>query len=132
MKKRLNNLLEAFESKTEIDFKKNKGIENKNDNVELLMDNEKDNNLTKIALDGSLNNINNSFWGIISDLNGFLANLTELEIENKKDVENIINTLIDDTTISIGMLNKVTELINERKSELISSGEEKAEELLDK
>lgn len=70
-------------------------------------------------------------WDIISQINSLIATFDfEYKDENKDDITAILNQLVDDSTINVGMLHKVAELVSTKTSELLDSGEEKAEEII--
>lgn len=70
-------------------------------------------------------------WEIISQINSLIATFDyEYKEENKDDITAILNQLVDDSTINVGMLHKVAELVSTKTSELLDSGEEKAEEII--
>ena len=74
--------------------------------------------------------IKDSVWDIISTLNGLIVNAEVDNCPNKEEVITLLNEIVDEETIVVGMLEKVSELINEKRSSLIQKGKEKAENLL--
>ena len=48
-------------------------------------------------------------------------------LQNKEAIKEVLETINDDLTIDIGMINKVSNMLSENEAELISVGEEKAE-----
>ena len=91
-----------------------------------------DKDVIKNAYLAALNNVLNATWDIISELNSVIATSEVAnDCPNKEDVKNILNTIVDDTTITIGMLNKAIELVNPKFGELINQGENKAEDSIE-
>ena len=91
-----------------------------------------DKDVIKNAYIAALNNVLNATWDIISELNSVIATSEVAnDCPNKEDVKNILNTIVDDTTITIGMLNKAIELVNPKFGELINQGENKAEDSIE-
>lgn len=71
-------------------------------------------------------------WALISQVNGAIATLDyTYSKNNKEDIKNILNTLVDDLTIDVGMLYKVSDMMNEKTEKLLDAGAEKAEEVAD-
>lgn len=77
-------------------------------------------------VNGTVTNI----WDLVAQINGLIATIEPEEISNKEKVLEILNTLVDDLTVDIGMINKVRDIVDEEKTELIDKGEEKAEQLI--
>ena len=46
------------------------------------------------------------------------------------EIIELLNSIVDDSTVNIGILHKVFELLNSEKAELLVSGQEKAEEII--
>lgn len=70
-------------------------------------------------------------WEVIGNLNSIIATFDyEYKAENKEDVLSILNQLVDDNTISVGMLYKASELISTRMTSLVDAGQEKAEDII--
>ena len=70
-------------------------------------------------------------WEIISQINSLIATFDyEYKEDNKDDVTAILNQLVDDSTINVGMLHKVAELVSNKTADLMNAGEEKAEEII--
>ena len=83
------------------------------------------------ALSDYVNGIIGSVWNLISDINGAIVTFDEqFKKDEKSDVNEILNNIVTDLTIDIGMLNKVRELVDVEKEELIDKGEEKAEDIV--
>lgn len=86
----------------------------------------------KAACKTSTNNIIQLAWNLINELNSLIATIDfDYKESNKDDIKKILNTIIDDTTIDIGMLYKVISLFDGDVQELISDGESKAEEIIE-
>lgn len=70
-------------------------------------------------------------WEIISHFNSLIATFDyDYKEANKDDILAVLNQLVDDSTINVGMLHKVSELVSSKSSELVSTGQEKAEEII--
>ena len=84
------------------------------------------------AFTDMINNAIQQEWNLISALNGIAATFDfEYKDGNKQDIINVLNQIVDDTTINIGMLHKAAELVSLKTSELLDAGEEKAEEIIE-
>lgn len=65
-------------------------------------------------------------YNSISSLKSILTTLGT-ELSDKQDVRDILNAIIDERTIHVGMLQKAIDLLNDEHKELVDAGEEKAE-----
>ena len=65
-------------------------------------------------------------YNSISSLKSVLTTL-DSELPNRDDIKDILNTIIDERTIHIGMLQKAIDLLSDDHKELLDAGEEKAE-----
>ena len=126
-----------------IDTSNDEGSENTND-VEPNMDtapventeptpiiNDDNNNDTNNeVIVNNFNGLVNQLWGTIDQLKGTKAFIeTETFLVNNKDsINNLIEDLIDDLTIDIGVVYKLIELANPKVSLLINKGQNKASE----
>lgn len=79
-----------------------------------------------------INNLTQEAWNFISSVNSSIATIEDglKNEETKKEIIELLNTIVDDATINIGILHKVFSLINSNKADLIASGEEKAEDII--
>lgn len=85
------------------------------------------------ACEEAVNSLTQQAWDFISNINSVIATLElNYKEEAKKDVIEILNALITDSTINIGMLQKATNLMNIEKIDLLDAGEDKAEKVLTK
>ena len=98
------------------------------ENTEEIMDDKVKENTFSDLVTG----IKNSVWDVISALNGLIVNTEVEDCPNKEEVNELLNQITDDETIVIGMLEKVSELMNLERTELIQQGKDKAEKLLNK
>lgn len=72
----------------------------------------------------------NDCWSFITNANGVIATL-EFNNEAIGDVESVktlLNDVVDQTTINIGILHKVATMVDSNTAELIATGENKAEQ----
>lgn len=93
--------------------------------------NEPSEQIQQTAFSEMLNSAIQEEWNFISSLNGIIATFDfEYKEENKEDIINILNQLVDDTTINIGMLHKAAELVSTKTTELLDAGQEKAEDII--
>lgn len=79
-----------------------------------------------------VNNLIQSAWNFISEINSTIATI-EYDFKDanaKKEIIELLNSIVDDSTVNIGILHKVFELLNSEKAELLASGQEKAEEII--
>ena len=66
----------------------------------------------------------NSFWELIGHLNSIIATLDiSDDCPNKEEIAKIINSVVDDTTISIGVLNGIIPLVNPKTASLLKTDE---------
>jgi len=78
-----------------------------------------------------LNDLITSEYGKIDEVKSLIATFTsEDAIDSNSEVIAILNAFIDETTISIGMLTKASELIDSTTSDLMKQGIEKAEDAI--
>lgn len=78
-----------------------------------------------------INNAIQEQWNIISTLNSIIATFDfDYKGENREDILTILNQLVDDSTISVGMLHKISELVSTKVTELVTAGENKAENII--
>ena len=64
----------------------------------------------------------------ISALKSVLTTLG-LDLPERTDVQDILNEIINERTMHVGMLQKAIDLLNEEHKELLDAGEEKAEQI---
>ena len=95
-------------------------------------DPEVEENAFKTSVGDSINGLSNQCWEFISNVNGLIATIdfNYNSGDNKEEIKEILNSLVDDATISVGMIEKASELLDAQKSDLINSGREKAEEII--
>lgn len=65
----------------------------------------------------------------ISNLKSVLVSLGQ-DLPDREDLKEIINSIIDERTIHVGMLQKAIDLLSESHKELLDAGEEKAEAIV--
>lgn len=88
-------------------------------------------NVEQAAFTDMINSAIQTHWDIISAITGTIATFEfNYQGENKEEIITILNQIIDDSTINIGMLHKVSELISTKTTDLLSAGEEKAEQII--
>ena len=81
-----------------------------------------------------INDAIQSKWYSIDNLKSIITTIESEEygdLPAKEEVIAIVNEVIDQETMSIGMLTKASELIDDKNNELMKQGEEKAEEIID-
>lgn len=84
------------------------------------------------AFEQMINDSIKQHWDTISNLNAIIATLDfDYKEANKEDIQKIMNELVDQTTINVGMLYKVLELVSGKTSDLIDKGVEKADDIVD-
>lgn len=72
-------------------------------------------------------------WDLINQFNSLIASFEfDYNKDNKEDIKTILNQLVDDATISVGMLYKIQDLISDETTKLIDLGIQKAEEIIEK
>jgi len=69
---------------------------------------------------------------IYNDISTLKSILTTLSVEmpGRDDIKDILNSVIDERTMHVGMLQKAIEMLNEGHKELVDAGEEKAEQII--
>ena len=78
-----------------------------------------------------INDLITTEYGKIDEVKSLIATFdSEDAIEKNEEVISILNAFIDETTISIGMLTKATELIDSTTNDLMQQGIEKAEDAI--
>ena len=98
---------------------------------EEIIDNEINPEVEKQAFISSIDNLIQSAWALNGDIQSIIATFDDnYKGENLEDIKDILNRAVDDLTINIGMFNKAIELIDNKRSDLVDAGEEKAEELI--
>lgn len=80
------------------------------------------------AISSIIANEVSSSYSRIDSLKGIVATISS-EMPDKGEVIAILNSLIDEDTVQIGMLQKAMDLIDGKSSELIGSGEDTAEDI---
>lgn len=84
-----------------------------------------------IAYSGMINQLIQNKWNMISEVKSIIATMeSSYEDANKENIQNILNNIVDDITINIGMLHKVITLFDNNSSNLLQSGQEKAENII--
>lgn len=87
--------------------------------------------MLKNACENATNNIIQKAWELINEVNSFIATIEyDYKEANKDEVTSILNSVIDDTTVNIGMLYKVISLFDNKTTELLDAGEQKADDLI--
>ena len=96
-----------------------------------VINNEIDPEIEKQAFISSIDNLIQSAWVLNGDIQSIIATFSDnYKGENLEDIKDILNKAVDDLTINIGMFNKAIELIDNKRSDLVDAGEEKAEKLI--
>lgn len=86
----------------------------------------------KKACQDSVNGLIQNGWDFISNVNSVIATIDyDYKEANKEALLEILNTAVNDITVVIGMLYSGVNLIDNKTAELIQSGSEKAENLVD-
>lgn len=75
-----------------------------------------------------INSLINGCWNLVSELNAAIATIEYDFKGDKESVVTLLNDVVDTTTINIGMLHKVSSLVDAETADLIATGEAKAEE----
>ena len=90
-----------------------------------------DDKIATVACEEAVNSLTHQAWDFISSVNSVIATLDiNYKEDVKKDVIELLNAIIDDSTINIGMLQKITNMMNIKKVDLLDAGEDKAEKIL--
>ena len=81
-----------------------------------------------------INDAIQSKWYNIDNLKSIITTIDSGEygyLQSSEEVVAILNEIIDQETVTIGMLTKASELIDDTNNDLMKQGEEKAEEIID-
>lgn len=76
---------------------------------------------------GLINDLISREWELINEYKSIIATL---ELDKQEELIAILNSVVDEKTIQLGMLNKAVELLDDDSVELMKQGEDKAEEIL--
>ena len=88
--------------------------------------------LVKSSLATVVNSTINNLWNNISDLDSLTATLNfDYTGEDQEDIQTVVTGIIDELTISIGMLYKLNDILDVEKADLIADGKDKAEVIID-
>lgn len=114
---------------------KDKYLKEDKEEVEPISNPDEKGNINNISfgISDALNGLVQNIWGIISDIKSIIASMKEGEVKvnEKEKIEKILNSVIDDFTIDLGMLTRASSLLDYDKSaELMNKGTEKAEEII--
>lgn len=83
------------------------------------------------ACENATNSVIQHFWDLIADVSSLAGSFDyDYKGESKDAIKEILDSVVDDLTVDIGMLYKVVELLNSKTTDLIDAGEEKAEEII--
>lgn len=82
------------------------------------------------ALIGVINDIIKQEFTLIDNLNGAIATVQSEKPDHEEEITTLLQSAVDEKNVNIGMLTKILELIDPKQSELMSSGIEKAEEII--
>lgn len=94
------------------------------------IDPEIENEMVKKSCEASINSLIEGIWNFISEINSTISTLTfNYKENNKDDIINILDSIVNDLTINIGMLYKCSNIMDEKTAELIETGKEKAEDI---
>lgn len=92
---------------------------------------EVDAKMATVACEEAVNNLMQQAWDFISSVNSVIATLElHYKEDSKKDVLELLNVIVDDSTINVGVLQKIANMMNIKKVDLLATGENKAEEIL--
>ncbi len=77
------------------------------------------------ALSGLITSELTNTYSNIENLKGIVTTIA-LEYPERQDIVDILNSIIDERTIHIGMLQQALELVDGKHAELVDAGEEKS------
>lgn len=87
--------------------------------------------LANKACEEMVNNLVRKSWEFIAEVNSTVATIEEnFEKAVKPKVIELLNVVIDDSTINIGVLQKIINIMNTETETLLDAGESKAEKIL--
>jgi hypothetical protein len=84
----------------------------------------------KNAFTGLINDVIKEEFALIEKYTSAIATLEAEELANKEEILTILKSISDEKNIQVGMLTKALELIDNKSSELMNAGVEKAEEII--
>lgn len=86
----------------------------------------------KKGFESALNTTIQDIWNLINQLNGMCTMIDfDYKDEDGSNIKEILESIIDDMTIDIGMIYKAISIVNNDTEALIDTGKEKAAELID-
>lgn len=104
--------------------------------AEEVSQDQKDDEIQKeYAQDGikyAINTLTQKLWDIISQINSIVTTVKSENIgsEKSEDLIKILDAVIDDLTIDLGMINRTSTLLDDKAFKLIDKGTEKASKLI--
>ncbi len=101
----------------------------KEDIEEISVVDEPSEEVKKASLVQMINDSINSEWDALNRIKSNIATL-ESEAPEQEEVKNILNSILDEKIIHIGMLTKVLSLLDNKTQVLMDAGVEKAEEVI--
>ena len=100
-----------------------------NEEIEELVVEEPSKEVKKAALSQMINDTINSEWEALNRIKSDIATL-ENEAPEQTEVKSILESILDEKLIHIGMLTKALSLLDEETQALMDAGIEKAEEVI--
>ena len=89
-------------------------------------------NIVENAFADQVNNLINIAWSYIAEINSTIATLDyDYNRDDKEQIKSILDNVVNDLTINIGMLNKASSMIDRDQENLIDQGVEKAEKIIE-
>lgn len=86
-----------------------------------------------LGISNALNMLVQNIWATISDIKSIITSMKDdgIKIEQEENIEKILNLVIDDFTIDLGMVTRASSLLDSEKAALLmNQGTQKAEEVI--
>ena len=123
--------LEGETETTEVETNTDNGFPIEGSEPELPIESDNNDEVQGMENVNTLNGLISNLWGIIDQLK-WIKNNNRM-IKDEKNIESfnkIVESIIDDTTINVGMIYKLIQIVNPEVSMLVDKGKNKAEETI--
>ena len=129
-------ITEAVEDEIKTDEPAEEPVEDKEEqevNEPQINDVPKDSEMADIGFNDMINSLIKQLWDDVSLVNSFIVTIDErYQGDNKENLKAILNDIVDDLTIDVGMSHKALDLISTKVNDLIDAGQKRAEEIIEK
>lgn len=84
----------------------------------------------KIAISSLISDMIKDEFALIEKITSAIATVEYENIKEKEDIKTILQTLLDEKNMHIGMLTGILEILDPKTSDLMTAGIEKAQEII--